>query len=100
MSSTAATDSSAPPLHTIPTLSDAVPAAQVPQALHAVLQGRLAEKAQLDEMAMHLLEKLRPEVEQMVTQTVRSALRSAWMDRAEKYKDLSPSLDAAHDRSI
>jgi hypothetical protein len=100
MSSTAATDSSAPPLHTIPTLSDTVLTAQVPQALQAVLQGRLAEKAQLDEMAMHLLEKLRPEVEQMVTQTVRSALRSAWMDRAEKYNDLSPSFDAAHDRSI
>ena len=100
MSSTAATDSSAPPLHTIPTLSDAVPPAQVPQALQAVLQGRLAEKAQLDEMAMHLLEKLRPEVEQMVTQTVRSALRSAWVDRAQKYNDLPPSFDQTHDRAI
>jgi hypothetical protein len=100
MSSTAATDSNAPPVNAIPTLSDAVPAAQVPQALQAVLQGRLAEKAQLDEMAVHLLEQLRPQVEQMVTQTVRSALRSAWLERAQKYNDLSPRIDDTHDRAI
>lgn len=100
MSSTAATDSTAPHLHTIPTLTDAVPTLQVPQALQAVLQGRLAEKAQLDEMAAHLMEQLRPQVEHMVTQTVRHALRSAWVERAEKYNDLQHSLDVAHERAI
>ena len=100
MSSTAPTDSPVPPLHVIPTLTDALPSEQVPQALKAVLDGRLAEKAPLDEMAMHLMEQLRPQVEQMVTQTVRSALRSAWLERAQKYNDLSPLIDDAHDRAI
>lgn len=100
MSSTAPTDSPVPPLHVIPTLTDALPSEQVPQALKAVLHGRLAEKAQLDEMAMHLMEQLRPQVEQMVTQTVRSALRTAWVDRAEKYNDLEPSIDISHERAI
>ncbi len=87
MSLIAATDSTAPEPHTIPTLSDRIAPEIVPLALQAVLQGRLAEKSQLDEMAVHLMEQLRPQVEQLVTQTVRSAMRSAWVERAEKYNE-------------
>lgn len=87
MSIIAATDSTAPEPHVIPTLTDRVEPERVPLALQAVLQGRLAEKSQLDEMAVHLMEQLRPQVEQMVTQTVRNAMRSAWLERAEKYDE-------------
>lgn len=87
MSTSLATDSSVPQLHTIPTLLDPIAAEAVPLALQAALQGRLAEKSQLDEMALHLVEQLRPQVEQLVTQTVRNAMRSAWVERAQKYNN-------------
>lgn len=88
MSTTFATDSAAPEPHTIPTLGDRIAGEHVPLALQAALQGRLAEKAQLEEVAMHLMEQLRPQVEQMVAQTVRRTMRSAWVERAEKYNDI------------
>jgi hypothetical protein len=71
------------PSGVIPLVSTLVPAADISPALCAALDARDAEKAALMDIEANLLQALRPEIERLTTQLVRSSVREIWAKRSD-----------------
>ena len=85
----AQTPSSSPPVSPdqIPTLTQDMALAQVPQAVHVALDARVAEKQALMALSSDLLENLRPEIERLTADLVQRTLKSVWDKRARTFQD-------------
>ena len=71
----------------IPTLTQDMALAQVPQAVHVALDARAAEKQALMALSSDLLENLRPEIERLAADLVQRTLQSVWDKRARTFQD-------------
>jgi hypothetical protein len=65
----------------IPVLSTLVPEADVPPALRLVLDARAREKAAFAALSDDLIQALRPEMERLVTDMVRTTCQQLWQKR-------------------
>ena len=74
----------------IPTLTQDMALAQVPQAVHVALDARAAEKQALMALSSDLLENLRPEIERLTADLVQRTLQSVWDKRARTFQDVEP----------
>ena len=88
----AETPSASPPVSSdqIPTLTQDMALAQVPQAVHVALDARAAEKQALMALSSDLLENLRPEIERLTADLVQRTLQSVWDKRARTFQDVEP----------
>jgi hypothetical protein len=86
------TPSSSPPVFPdeIPTLTQDMALAQVPQAVLVALDARSAEKEALMALSSDLLENLRPEIERLTAVWVQRTLQSVWDQRARTFQDVEP----------
>ncbi len=86
------TPSSSPPVipDQIPTLTQDMALAQVPQAVLVALDARSAEKEALMALSSDLLENLRPEIERLTADWVQRTLQSVWDQRARTFQDVEP----------
>jgi hypothetical protein len=76
--------------HQIPTLTQDMALAQVPQAVHVALDARVAEKQALMALSSDLLENLRPEIDRLTADLVQRTLKSVWDKRARTFQDVEP----------
>jgi len=74
----------------IPTLTQDMALAHVPQAAHVALDARVAEKQALMALSSDLLENLRPEIERLTADLVQRTLQSVWDKRARTFQDVEP----------
>jgi hypothetical protein len=70
------------PSGTIPVLSTVIPEVAVPQDLREALDMLEQNKADWMAMESHLLQTLRPEMERLTTELVRTGLREVWRKRS------------------
>lgn len=70
------------PNSVMPILSAVVPESDIPQALRSALDARAHEKAAFMALSDELLGVLRPELERLATELVRSSLHQAWRMRS------------------
>lgn len=74
----------------IPVLTAAVATSDIPAALLAALDARLAEKASVLALSQELMKKnLRPELDRMAAELVQRSVQGMWEKRAEIYKNIS-----------
>ncbi len=66
----------------LPVLSAAMPESDIPEALRAALDARAQEKAAFMALSDELLHALRPEMERLTTELVRTGLREVWRKRS------------------
>jgi len=71
------------PSGVIPVLSLVLPEASVSQALREALDARAQDLADWMALEAHLVQVLRPEIERLTTELVRSGLREVWRQRAD-----------------
>jgi hypothetical protein len=74
---------------TIPVLTAAVATSDIPAALLAALDARLAEKASVLALSQELMKNLRPELDRMAAELVQRSVQGMWEKRAEIYKNIS-----------
>jgi hypothetical protein len=74
----------------IPTLTQDMAVAQVPQAVSLALDARVAEKQALMALSSDLLANLRPEIERLTADMVQRTLQSVWDKRARTFQDVVP----------
>lgn len=67
----------------LPVLSAVVPESEVSDALRSALDARAQEKAAFMAMSDELLHALRPEIERLTAELVRSSLQQAWRMRPQ-----------------
>jgi len=84
LNASAAMDSRPSPMPSgsIPVLSTVIPEVDIPRDLRAALDGLAQNKADWMAMESHLLQTLRPEMERLTTELVRTGLREAWRKRS------------------
>jgi len=73
----------------IPVLTAAVATSDIPAALLAALDARLAEKASVLALSQELMKNLRPELDRMAAELVQRSVQGMWEKRAEIYKNIS-----------
>jgi hypothetical protein len=78
----------------IPVLTSVVPTGEIPAALLAALDARLAEKASVLALSQELMKSLRPELDRMAAELVQRSVQGMWEKRAEIYKNISHPHDA------
>jgi hypothetical protein len=78
----------------IPVLTAVVPTCEIPAALLAALDARLAEKASVLALSQELMNNLRPELDRMAAELVQRSVQGMWEKRAEIYKNINRSSDA------
>ena len=74
----------------IPTLTQDMALAHVPQAVHVALDARVAENQALMALSSDLLENLRPEIERLTADLVQRTLQSVWDKRSRTFQDVEP----------
>jgi phosphoribosylcarboxyaminoimidazole (NCAIR) mutase len=74
----------------MPTLTQDMALAQVPQAVIVALDARAAEKQALMALSSDLLENFRPEIERLTADLVQRTLQSVWEKRAGTYQEIEP----------
>jgi len=91
-----ASESLAPDMNqpSIPVLTAVVPTSEIPAALLAALDARLAEKASVLALSQELMKNLRPELDRMASELVQRSVQDMWEKRAEIYKNISRPHDA------
>ena len=77
----------------IPVLSAVVPSQEIPAALLAALDARLAEKASVLALSQELMKNLRPELDRMAAELVQRSVQGMWEKRAEIYKNINHPQD-------
>jgi hypothetical protein len=77
----------------IPVLTAVVPTSEIPAALLAALDARLAEKASVLALSQELMKNLRPELDRMASELVQRSVQGMWEKRAEIYKNISHPHD-------
>jgi hypothetical protein len=73
----------------IPVLTSAVATSEIPAALLAALDARLAEKASVLALSQELMNNLRPELDRMAAELVQRSVQGMWDKRAEIYQNIS-----------
>jgi hypothetical protein len=73
----------------IPVLTTAVATSDIPAAMLAALDARLAEKASVLALSQELMNNLRPELDRMAAELVQRSVQGMWEKRAEIYKNIS-----------
>ncbi len=93
MNSQRALTSASCPEGAIPVLTSSVATSDIPAALLAALDARLAEKASVLALSQELMKNLRPELDRMAEDLVQRSVQGMWEKRAEIYKNISqPNL--------
>jgi hypothetical protein len=80
-------------LDDIPVLTEAVTASEIPAAVLAALDARLAEKATFMALSQELMQNLRPELDRMASELVQRSVEGMWAKRAETYKNINRSSE-------
>ena len=78
----------------IPVLTHVVPTSDIPAAVLAALDARLAEKASVLALSHELMQNLRPELDRMASELVQRSVEGMWAKRAEIYKNISRPPEA------
>ena len=89
MNSHRASTSDSGPDGAIPVLTTAVATSDIPAALLAALDARLAEKASVLALSQELMKNLRPELDRMAAELVQRSVQGMWEKRAEIYQNIS-----------
>jgi hypothetical protein len=89
MNSQRASTRDSEPDGTIPVLTAAVSTSDIPAALLAALDARLAEKASVLALSQELMKNLRPELDRMAAELVQRSVQGMWEKRAEIYQNIS-----------
>lgn len=77
----------------IPVLTDGVLLSDIPPAVLAALDARLAEKASALALSKELMQNLRPELDRMAAELVQRSVQGMWAKRAEIYQDMGRQPD-------
>jgi hypothetical protein len=77
----------------IPVLTQVVPTSDIPAAVLAALDARLAEKASVLALSHELMQNLRPELDRMASELVQRSVEGMWAKRAEIYKNINHPPD-------
>lgn len=76
---------------TIPVLTRAISAEDIPKAILAALDARQAERATILGLSHELMLSLRPELDRMAIELAQRSVEGMWAKRAEIYKTISQS---------
>jgi hypothetical protein len=77
----------------IPLLTTVVPASEIPAAVLAALDARLAERASVLALSQEFMQNLRPELDRMAAELVQRSVQGMWDKRADVYQRMGRQAD-------